>query len=60
MNVSLALAGDTMPLGYRPITNNGILHVTKGHLATSVGGAGTGTYQLASGTSLDLNGGTFP
>ena len=60
VNVSLALAGDTMSLGYLPITNNGTLNVTKGHLATTVGGAGTGTYQLASGTSLDLNDGTLP
>ena len=60
VNVSLALAGDTMSLGYLPITNNGTLNVTKGHLATTVGGAGTGTYQLASGTSLDLNNGTLP
>ena len=60
VEVTLPATSSTMPLGYLPITNNGILHVTKGHLATSVGGAGTGTYQLASGTSLDLNGGTFP
>ena len=46
-----------MVLQYLPIINNGTLAVTKGHLDTRVGGIGTGTYTLATGTSLELNGG---
>ena len=60
VEIALPATSSTTNLGYLPITNNGTLNVTKGHLATSVGGAGTGTYQLASGTSLDLNAGTLP
>ena len=48
-----------MVLQYLPIINNGTLAVTKGHLDTRVGGTGTGTYTLATGTSLELNGGIF-
>ncbi len=58
-NITLPLATDTMVLQYLPIINNGTLAVTKGHLDTRVGGIGTGTYTLATATSLELNGGTF-
>ena len=59
VNVTLPAAGDTMLLQYLPIINNGGLNVTKGHLSTQVGGVGTGTYNLATGTSLELDGGVF-
>ena len=58
-NITLPLATDTMVLQHLPIINTGTLAVTKGHLDTRVGGLGTGTYTLATGTSLDLNGGVF-
>ena len=58
-NITLPAATDTMVLQYLPIINNGTLAVTKGHLDTRVGGVGTGTYTLATGTSLELNGGIF-
>ena len=39
--------------------NNGTLKVSKGILATTVGGSGAGTYNLLTGTQLNVNGGLF-
>ena len=41
-----------------PIINNGTLAVTKGSLTTNVGGGGTGTYALSSGTKFNVSNGT--
>ena len=48
---------DTVTLNSLPVANQGTFAVTRGRLLTSVGGSGTGTYNLASGTTLEQNAG---
>ncbi len=52
-------AAGTIPRSSTALTNNGTVNVTLGHLANSVDGSGTGTYNLATGTSYDHTGGTL-
>ena len=59
LNFSPALASDTVARNSTALTNNGTVNVTKGHVANTVDGTGTGTYNLATGTSYDHNGGTL-
>ncbi len=56
LNFSPALATDTVPRNSAALVNNGTVNVTKGHLANSVNGSGSGTYNLASGASYDHQG----
>ena len=60
-------SGDTVPLDSLPVANQGTISLTQGRLLTSVGGSGSGTYNLATGTTLqqsggalNLHGATFP
>ncbi len=59
LNFSPALASDTVARNSTALTNNGTVNVTKGHVANAVDGTGTGTYNLATGTSYDHNGATL-
>ena len=51
--------GDTVSLDSLPVANQGTIALTRGRLLTSVGGSGTGTYNLASGTTFEQNGGAL-
>ena len=59
VDVAPANTTDTTSLGDVPLVNNGTLKVSKGILATTVGGSGAGTYNLLTGTQLNVNGGLF-
>ncbi len=56
LNFSPALATDTVPRNSAALVNNGTVNVTKGHLANSVNGSGSGTYNLGTNTTWEQNG----
>ena len=59
VTVTTPTTAGVVPRNYVPIVNNGTLNITRGHVANAVDASGSGTYNLASGTSYDHINGTL-